>query len=48
MCPRKESERGYGLMDFELMKRCAAAAAGRDVIFYPQGFGESFLPWSPW
>lgn len=43
MCPRELSERGYGLIDVDLMKSCADQAAGREVIFYTQGFGEVFL-----
>lgn len=43
MCPRQESGRGFGVVDMDMMKRCADEAAGREIIFYPQGFGESFL-----
>ncbi len=43
MCPRLESGRGYGHVDLEMLKRCAAEAAGHEIIFYPQGFGEPFL-----
>jgi radical SAM protein with 4Fe4S-binding SPASM domain len=42
-CPRLESGRGYGNVEHELFTRLARQAAGRDVLFYPQGFGESFL-----
>jgi radical SAM protein with 4Fe4S-binding SPASM domain len=43
MCPREISDRGYGLVDVELMKSCAEQAGSREIIFYTQGFGESFL-----
>lgn len=43
MCPRETSGRGYGHMDFELFASLARQAAGRDMLFYPQGLGESFL-----
>ena len=42
-CPREESGRGYGLMDEELFSSLADQAAGKRTLFYPQGFGESFL-----
>lgn len=42
-CPREESGRGYGNVDYELFTDLARQAAGRDVLFYPQGFGESLL-----
>ena len=42
-CPRQESGRGFGDMDAELFGSLARQASGRDVLFYPQGFGESFL-----
>ena len=42
-CPREDSGRGFGHMEFELFERLARESAGRDVVFYPQGFGEAFL-----
>jgi radical SAM protein with 4Fe4S-binding SPASM domain len=42
-CPREDSDRGFGFMDFELFASLARQAAGKEIIFYPQGFGESFL-----
>ena len=43
-CPRQESGRGYGDMTIDLFTSLADQAAGRrNVLFYPQGFGESFM-----
>lgn len=43
MCPREIATRGYGNMDVELFQRIADQAAGKRVLFLPQGFGESFI-----
>ena len=43
MCPRQVSDRGFGDIDPSLFKILAEQAADKDVIFYPQGFGESLL-----
>lgn len=43
MCPRETSGRGYGHMEFDLFANLVRQTAERDVLFYPQGLGESFL-----
>lgn len=43
ICPRESSDRGYGHIDFELFESIARQSAGHEVIFYPQGFGETFI-----
>ncbi|MEW6074060.1 MAG: radical SAM protein [Planctomycetota bacterium] len=43
MCPRETSGRGYGHMGFDLFASLARQAADRDMLFYPQGMGESLL-----
>jgi radical SAM protein with 4Fe4S-binding SPASM domain len=43
LCPRQQSGRGHGYIDPALFARIASEAAGRDILFYPQGFGESLL-----
>lgn len=44
MCPREVADRGYGNIDWDLFTKIADEAAGRDeVIFLPQGFGESLI-----
>ena len=43
MCPREIADRGFGNMDLELYKKIADQAAGRRIVFLPQGFGESFI-----
>lgn len=42
-CPREDSGRGFGHMEFELFASIARQAAGKETIFYPQGFGEPLL-----
>ena len=43
ICPRENSNRGYGFVDFDLFADIARQASGRESVFYPQGFGEPFL-----
>ena len=43
MCPREIAGRGYGKIDWDLFTKIADQAAGKRLVFLPQGFGESLI-----
>jgi len=43
VCPRLTSGRSYAHIEREFFESLARQSAGEETIFYPQGFGESWL-----